>query len=69
MAPSTWNPAEEARRKALAGFGYLSRRRAKARQRAAQALVLDRLDWMLQKLNTHLDRAAAASTIMSRELA
>jgi hypothetical protein len=47
------------------------RRRAKARQQAAlahAAAVLDRLQWQVAELRTHLDRLAAANAVMAAEL-
>jgi hypothetical protein len=69
----------------VAGFGHLPRpwlalgisrstyyrRRAKAREQAAQAhaaAVFDRLAWQVAELRTHLDRLAAANAIMAAEL-
>jgi hypothetical protein len=44
------------------------RRRAKARQQAARAAILDRLDWQMHELRGHLAWAATAHAVMAREL-
>ena len=47
------------------------RRRAKAREQAAQAhaaAVLDRLQWQVAELRASLEKMAAANAVMVREL-
>ena len=49
----------------------LLRRKAKARQEAAQthaAAVLDRLQWQVVEMRASLERAAVAHAVMAREL-
>ena len=62
----------------VAAFGrqpiHLYRRRAKGRHEAALAHAagareaIDRLQWQVAELRTHLDRLAAANAIMAQEL-
>jgi hypothetical protein len=62
-------PRKPAERPWLAlGVSPYYRRRAKARQQAAQAAVFDRLQWQLAELRSELDKAAAHA-IMDSELA
>jgi len=76
LAPRAWHRPQEARTTPVAGFGHQPqhlyyRRRAKAREQAAQAAreaVFDRLAWQLAELRASLDRCAIAHAVMAAEL-